>query len=226
MENISFWFALSGGLLSFFSSCVLPLAPVYIAIIAGPDVLDAKTDKRQAHVFLHSLTFVTGFTAVFVALGAGAGLTGVAISVNILTLRRVAGILLLVFGALLLAGQKFPQLNLQKRLAPSQSKATGYLRSLVTGVIFSLAAMSCASYWLGSILTLAFASETAWRGASLLAVYSLGLGIPFLIVGAAFDSITPLLKRIRRYSTAVYFVSGALLITVGILLLTNRLVWF
>lgn len=226
MENISFWFALSGGLLSFFSSCVLPLAPVYIAIIAGPDVLDAKTDKRQAHVFLHSLTFVTGFTVVFVALGAGAGLTGVAISVNILTLRRVAGILLLVFGALLLAGQKFPQLNLQKRLAPSQSKATGYLRSLVTGVIFSLAAMSCASYWLGSILTLAFASETAWRGASLLAVYSLGLGIPFLIVGAAFDSITPLLKRIRRYSTAVYFVSGALLITVGILLLINRLVWF
>ena len=73
---------------------------------------------------------------------------------------------------------------------------------------------------------LALASETAWHGASLLAIYSLGLGIPFLIIGAAFDSIAPLLKRIRRYSTATYFVSGALLITMGILILTNRLFWF
>jgi len=86
--------------------------------------------------------------------------------------------------------------------------------------------MSCATYILGGILMLAMASETAWRGASLLAVYSLGLGIPFLIIGAAFDSIAPLLKRIRRYSTAIYIISGAVLIVVGILILTNRLVWF
>jgi len=68
-------------------------------------------------------------------------------------------------------------------------------------------------------------SETTWYGAYLLAVYSLGLGLPFLIVGAAFDSITPLLKRIHRYSTAIYIFSGALLIAVGILILTNKLVW-
>ena len=73
---------------------------------------------------------------------------------------------------------------------------------------------------------LALASETAWRGASLLAIYSLGLGVPFLIIGAAFDSITPLLKRIRRYSTTIYIISGVVLITMGILLLTNRLIWF
>jgi len=79
---------------------------------------------------------------------------------------------------------------------------------------------------LGGVLTLAGSSATAWRGASLLAVYSLGLGIPFLIIGAAFDFVTPLLKRIRRYSTAIYIISGAVLIVVGILILTNRLVWF
>jgi len=73
---------------------------------------------------------------------------------------------------------------------------------------------------------LALATETAWRGASLLAVYALGLGIPFLIIGAAFDTVAPLLKRVRRHSSAVYFVSGALLITLGILVLTNRLIWF
>jgi len=224
--EITFWVALVAGLLSFLSPCVLPLVPVYIAILTGSDILEAKADKRQARVFLHSLTFVLGFTTVFVSLGAGAGLTGLAISVNILTLRRVAGVLLLVFGALLLAAQRFPQLNFQKHLTPSQSKTTGYLRSFLTGAIFSMVAMSCAAYILGGILMLALASETAWRGASLLAVYSLGLGIPFLIIGAAFDSITPLLKRIRRYSTAVYIVGSALLIIMGILILTNRLIWF
>ena len=226
MEDISLWVALGAGFLSFLSPCVLPLVPIYIAILAGPDILEAKTDKRRAHVFLHSLTFVIGFTTVFIILGAGAGLTGLAIGVNILTLRRVAGILLLVFGALLLAAQKFPQLNFQKRLTPSQGRTTGYLRSFLTGAIFSMVAMSCATYILGGILMLALASETAWRGASLLAIYSLGLGTPFLIIGAAFDSIAPLLKRIRRYSTVINIVSGTLLITIGILVLTNRLIWF
>lgn len=225
MENISFWVALGAGFLSFVSPCVLPLVPVYIAILTGSDVLDAKTDKRQARVFLHSLTFVLGFTAVFVSLGAGAGLTGLAIGVDLLTLRRVAGILLLVFGALLLAAQRFPQLNFEKHLTLSQGRTTGYLRSFLTGVVFSMVAMSCATYILGGILMLALTSETAWRGASLLAVYSLGLGVPFLIIGAAFDKIAPLLKRIRRYSTAVSIVGGALLIVVGILILTNRLVF-
>ena len=226
MENISFWIAFVAGFLSFLSPCVLPLVPVYIAILVGPDVLVAKTDKRRVHVFLHSLVFVAGFTAVFVILGAGAGLTGLAINVSLFTLRRAAGILLMVFGALLLASQRFPQLNFQKHLTPSQSKATGYLRSFLTGAIFSMVAMSCATYILGGILMLALASETAWRGASLLAIYSLGLGIPFLIIGAAFDSIAPLLKRIRRYSTVINIVSGTLLITMGILVLTNRLILF
>jgi cytochrome c-type biogenesis protein len=225
MENISFWVALGAGLLSFLSPCVLPLVPVYIAILTGSDILEAKTDRRQARVFLHSLTFVAGFTAVFVSLGAGAGLTGLAIGVDLLTLRRVAGILLLVFGALLLAAQRFPQLNFEKHLTLSQSRTTGYLRSFLTGVVFSMVAMSCATYILGGILMLALTSETAWRGASLLAVYSLGLGVPFLIIGVAFDSIAPLLKRIRRYSTVINIVSGALLIVVGILILTNRLVF-
>jgi len=108
MENISFWIAFVAGFLSFLSPCVLPLVPVYIAILAGPDVLQDGADKRRAHVFLHSLTFVAGFTSIFVLLGAGAGLTGLAISVDILTLRRAAGILMLVFGGLLLASQRFP----------------------------------------------------------------------------------------------------------------------
>ena len=134
--------------------------------------------------------------------------------------------LLIVFGVFLLVALKVPWLNFEKRLAPSRGTTIGYLRSFLTGGIFSLAWTPCVGPILGGILALALASETAWQGAYLLATYSLGLGLPFLAIGAAFDSVTPWLKRIYRYSTAIYIFSGILLIGVGILILTNRLVWF
>ncbi len=211
--------------MSFASPCVLPLAPVYIAILAGPDVLDAGQAKPRVNILLHSAVFVSGFTAVFVAMGAGAGLTGLAVQVDVFILHRIAAIMLIVFGSLLLAGQRFPHLAFQQRLSPSQVRATGYARSFVIGVIFSMVAMSCASYILGGILMLAFASETAWRGAGLLAVYSLGLGVPFLVMGAAFDVVKPALAHIQRHARALYLASGVLLVVLGILLFNNRLSW-
>ena len=223
MENISAITAFVAGLASFLLPCVLPLAPIYLAILAGPEILEPGADKKNVRVFLHSLTFVAGFSAVFVGLGAGAGLAGLAISINFSLIKQVAGILLIVFGTLFLLSQKVPRLNFQKRLTPSQSTKTGYIRSFATGAIFSMVSMTCATYILGGILMLAAASATAWRGASLLAIYSLGLGIPFLIIGAAFDRVTPLLKRIQRHSKAVYITSGAVLIVLGILVTTGRL---
>ena len=223
MENISTITAFVAGLASFLLPCVLPLAPIYLAILAGPEILEPGADKKNVRVFLHSLTFVAGFSAVFVGLGAGAGLAGLAISINFFLIKQVAGILLIVFGTLFLLSQKVPRLNFQKRLTPSQSTKTGYIRSFATGAIFSMVSMTCATYILGGILMLAAASATAWRGASLLAIYSLGLGIPFLIIGAAFDRVTPLLKRIQRHSKAVYITSGAVLIVLGILITTGRL---
>jgi len=223
MENISAIAAFVAGLTSFLLPCVLPLAPIYLAILAGPEILEPGADKKNVRIFLHSLTFVAGFSAVFVGLGAGAGLAGLAISINFFLIKQVAGILLIVFGTLFLLSQKVPQLNFQKRLTPSQSTKTGYIRSFATGAIFSMVSMTCATYILGGILMLAAASATAWRGASLLAIYSLGLGIPFLIIGAAFDRVTPLLKRIQRHSRAVYITSGAVLIVLGILVTTGRL---
>ena len=224
MENISTLAALGAGFVSFLSPCVLPLVPIYLAGLAGPEILEAKTDKRSAHIFLHSLTFVIGFTAVFVILGAGAGLAGFAISTHISIIQRVAGILLIVFGAFLLVSQKLPQLNFLKRLAPSQSKTTGYLRSFVTGAIFTMVLTPCVGPILAGVLTLAVASETASQGAALLGVYSLGLGIPFLIIGAAFDAVLPLLRRLQRYSRVIYIISGILLIVLGILTVTGRLI--
>jgi len=225
MEEVSFLVAFSAGLLSFLSPCVLPLVPVYLASLAGPEIFDVKVARKRMPIFLHSLSFVLGFSIVFTILGAAAGLVGFTISAHLAVIRQIAGSLLIVFGLFILAALKIPWLNFEKRLNPSLGTTTSYLRSFLTGGIFSIAWTPCVGPILGGILTLALGSETAWQGAYLLATYSLGLGLPFLIMGMAFDFITPLLKRIHRYSTAIYIISGLLLIAVGILILTNRLVW-
>lgn len=225
MEQIPLLVAFSAGLLSFLSPCVLPLVPVYLASVCGPEILESQASRGRVPVFFHSLSFVVGFAVVFIILGASVGLAGFAIGSHLLTLK-IAGSLLIVFGLFLLAALKFPWLNYEKRLTPYRRVTTGYLRSLLIGAIFSLAWTPCVGPILGGILTLAWSSETAWRGAYLLATYSLGLGVPFLVIGATFDSIRPLLKHIHRYSTLSYIVSGLFLIVVGILILTNSLTWF
>ncbi|MFC1943644.1 cytochrome c biogenesis CcdA family protein [Chloroflexota bacterium] len=226
MENIPLLVAFGAGLLSFLSPCVVPLVPVYLASLAGPEILETGAKKNRLSIFLHSLSFVGGFSIIFVTLGVIAGLTGFAISPNSALLNKIAGSLLIAFGLFMLAARKLPWLNYEKRLTPSLRATTGYLRSFLVGAVFSLAWTACVGPILGGILALALDSATAWHGAYLLALYSLGLGLPFLIIGVAFDSIAPLLKRIYRYSTVVYIISSVLLIAVGVLILTNNLNWF
>jgi cytochrome c-type biogenesis protein len=226
MEHIPLLVAFTAGLVSFLSPCVLPLVPVYLASLCGPEILEPKANKGRIPIFFHSLSFVVGFSAVFILLGTSAGLAGFALSSNLALIRKISGGLLIAFGLFLLATLKIPWLNFEKRLTPSLSTTTSYLRSFLIGAIFSFAWTPCVGPILGSILTLALSSDTAWQGTYLLGTYSLGLGLPFLIMGLAFDSITPLLKRIRRYSAAIYIVSGLLLIAVGISILTNSLTWF
>ena len=226
MEHIPLLVAFGAGLLSFLSPCVLPLVPVYLASLCGPEILETGSARSRIPIFFHSLSFVIGFSLVLVTLGAGVGLVGFAVGFHFTLIRKIAGSLLIVFGLFLFAALKVPWLNYEKRLTPSLGNTTGYLRSLLTGAIFSLAWTPCVGPILGGILTLAWGSETVWHGVYLMATYSLGLGVPFLIIGAAFDSISPLAKRIYRYSTPIYMVSGLLLIAVGILILTNNLIWF
>jgi len=218
--------AFVAGLASFLSPCVLPLAPVYLASLAGPEIFDSEIKRKRLPIFLHSLSFVIGFSMVFTILGAIAGLVGFAISPHSLVIRLISGSLLIVFGLFMLAALKVPWLNYERRLTPSLGITTGYLRSFLTGSIFCLAWIPCVSPILGGILALALDSATVWRGTYLLAVYSLGLGLPFLVMGVAFDFITPLLRNINRYSSWIYVISGVLLIAVGILILTNKMSWF
>jgi len=217
--------AFGAGLVSFVSPCVLPMVPVYLASLAGPEVLEAQAATSRRPVFLHSLSFVLGFALVFTMMGAAAGLVGIVINPNSPLVQKIAGGLLIAFGLFMLAALKIPQLNYERHLSPSLGTTSGYLRSFLTGGIFTLAWTPCVSPILGGILTLALGSETAWNGAYLLLTYSLGLGLPFLVIGAAFSSIRPLLKNIHRYSSLVYTISGILLVSVGIVILTGNLSW-
>ena len=226
MEQPPLLAAFGAGLLSFVSPCVLPLIPVYLASLVGPEIFEPKGKRFRLPIFLHALSFVVGFSIVFTLFGAGAGLLGSVLSSYLTVMNQIVGSLLIVLGLFLLAAQKVTWLNFEKRLAPSRGATIGYLRSFLTGGIFTIAWTPCVGPILGGILTLALGSETAWQGAHLLAIYSLGLGLPFLAIGAAFDSVTPLLKRIQRYATVIYIVSGVLLIGIGILVVTNKLSLF
>ena len=225
MENVSLIFAFTAGVGSFLSPCIVPLVPTYFASLYGPELMDTGTPRSRITLFLHSLSFVVGFSLLFATLGAIAGITGYAISLSSVLLNRVAGSLLIAFGVFMLAALKVPWLNYEKRLNISLSNTTGYLRSFLIGAIFSMAWTACVGPILAGILALASVKATAWQGAYLLAIYSLGLGLPFLIIGAAFDSLTPLLRRISRYSRLIYIVSSLLLMVMGVLVLTNRINW-
>jgi cytochrome c-type biogenesis protein len=225
MTQIPYIVAFTGGLLSFFSPCVLPLVPAYLANLAGITAIDPQTRRSYLPALFHSLSFVLGFSLIFIGLGASVGLIGTTITAHSTLLRQIAGGLIIAFGVFLVAAFKLPWLNYEKRLKTTTSSSPGYLRSIGIGAAFALGWTPCIGPILGAILTLACSSQTMAEGALLLTIYSLGLGIPFIVLGLAWGAIMPLWKSINRYLGVISIVSGVLLIIVGILILTNNLAW-
>ena len=217
---ITFLTAFAAGILSFLSPCILPLVPVYLANIAGASVLTPAPPDRR-HIFLHTVSFIVGFSLVFIALGASLGVLGAAVPQEVL--EKVGGALLITFGIFLIAATKVPWLNYEKRLDFARAKGTGYLRSLLIGVIFSLGWIPCTSPILGSIMILAASSQTAWQGVYLLLAYCLGLGLPFIAVGLALGAASRYIRWLSRHAFITSLVAAVLLISVGILMLTGYL---
>ncbi|MBM3141985.1 MAG: cytochrome C biogenesis protein CcsB [Chloroflexi bacterium] len=225
MTQIPYIVAFIGGLLSFFSPCVLPLVPAYLANLAGVTAIDPQTRKSYLPALFHSLSFVLGFSLIFIGLGASVGLIGTTITAHSALLRQIAGGLIIAFGVFLIAAFKLPWLNYEKRLNTTVGSNPGYLRSIGIGAAFALGWTPCIGPILGAILTLAWSSQTIGQGALLLTIYSLGLGIPFIILGLVWGAIMPWWKNINRHLGTISIVSGVLLIIVGILILTGNLAW-
>ena len=217
MTEVSYPIAFGAGIAAFISPCVLPLVPIYIANIGGVVSLSVETKRRT--ILIHTTSFVIGFSIVYIMLGASIGLFGMFVPNNIV--RIIGGAVLIIFGIYLLAALKIPKLNLEIGLSRPFWGKIGYLRSALMGAVFSVGIGTCAYGTLGLILTMAATSQTAAKGALLLTVYSLGLGLPFIGVGLALGSALPLLRWFRRHSTATSITSSILLIIIGSLMLAN-----
>jgi cytochrome c-type biogenesis protein len=224
-QEITFGAAFLAGILSFISPCVLPLVPAYLANLAGSTAIETETRTSRWPALFHSLCFVLGFTIIFVVLGASVGLIGTVITAQAAILRYVAGGAIILMGIFIILALKIPWLNYEKRLHFKSSRNPGYLRSVLIGAAFALGWTPCVGPVLGSILALAWSSHDVLLGAQLLIVYSLGMGIPFIIIGLAWGSVMPLWKTINKHLGIISIVSGVLLIILGILILTDNLSW-
>jgi cytochrome c-type biogenesis protein len=216
---LSFMVAFVAGLLSFLSPCVLPLVPSYVGFITGMTLPEISGRRRAA--LLHALLFVAGFSLVFVLLGASATALGRALNYYQVWLQRVGGVLIIIFGFLCLGVFKVGVLN-QERRVQLDRKPVGYLGSALVGVAFGAGWTPCIGPVLGAILGLAATTSDVTRGMQLLAVYSAGLALPFLIAAVAVESFLDWFQRFRRYLPWVMRLSGVILIVVGVLLVTGE----
>lgn len=223
-ENVTLLAAFIAGFLSFVSPCVLPLIPGYISFVSGATLEDMRAGGGAARrqVLLSSLAFVLGFSLVFVALGASATAIGRFIFDKQPILSKVAGALIIVFGLHMMGVFRLAFLENEKR-AQSQRKPAGPIGALLVGIAFAFGWTPCIGPILAGILVVAGSRETIGEGVLLLAVYSLGLGVPFLLTSLAIDRFFSVAAAIRRHYHAIELTSGGLLVAIGLLIFTGQL---
>lgn len=223
-SNPSWIVAFVAGLASFLSPCVLPLVPAYIGYLSGQAVLADEQQRTLAErfaTFLHALAFVVGFSAVFILLGVAMGGLGHLLRSD--WVRWIGGLVMVFFGLALVGLVKLPFLYTERRVYFRARPGWGYLSSLLVGVSFAAGWTPCIGPAVGGILALGANQETVVQAALLLAVYSVGLGVPFLLVGLVIDRAALLLRRLQRAMRIVQIVTGVALTLFGVLLFMDWL---
>ncbi|MDI1343162.1 MAG: cytochrome c biogenesis CcdA family protein [Pseudolabrys sp.] len=223
--DVSYLAALIAGLISFLSPCVLPLVPPYLVYLAGTSLerfadREPEPQVRRETVIAAGL-FVLGFSTVFVALGASASVVGSLIRAYSGPLATIAGILIIVMGLHFLGLTQIALLHRQKRV--EVAKPVGLWGAYVMGLAFAFGWTPCIGPILAAILAVAASEQTVTKGASLLAVYSLGLGIPFLAAAFAIEPFAAFMARFKKHLRRVEQAMGALLVLTGIAFLTGSL---
>jgi cytochrome c-type biogenesis protein len=225
-QEITLLAAFAAGFLSFVSPCVLPLIPGYISFVSGVSVEEMRGDAAPAtsrlQIFITSLAFVLGFSIVFVSLGASATAIGKFLFAKLPLLSKIAGVILIVFGLHTMGVFRLAFLESEKRVH-SQRKPAGPLGAILVGIAFAFGWTPCIGPILGGILAIAGSKNSVGEGITLLAIYSMGLGIPFLITSLAINQFFGAAKKIRRYYHAIELTSGVLLIAIGVLIMTGQL---
>jgi cytochrome c-type biogenesis protein len=224
-DNVSLIAAFGAGFLSFISPCVLPLIPGYLSFVSGVSLEEMRGDQALAarrQVIVTSLAFVLGFSLVFIALGASASALGRFLFRNSTLLERIAGALVIVIGLHTMGVFRLPFLETEKRLQAGTKPKT-LTGAVLVGMAFGFGWTPCIGPILSGILVLAGSKETVWEGVVMLAVYSLGLGIPFLLTALAINKFFAASSRIRKHYHAIEVTSGLLLVGIGLLLFTGQM---
>jgi len=227
MTDVSLLAAFGAGILSFISPCVLPLVPGYISFVSGvsfdqmqaADAASRAATRRQ--MLITSLAFVLGFSVVFISLGASATAIGHLLRHQKTILERIAGAVIIIFGLHLAGIFRIKWLDKDTRVQTSGRPASP-IGAFLVGLAFAFGWTPCIGPILGGILAIAGSKNSVGEGVGLLAVYSAGLGIPFLVTSLAIDRFFVASKRIRKYYKPIEIASGALLVVLGVLIFTNR----
>ena len=223
-ENVSVIVALSAGIISFLSPCILPLIPSYIAFITGVSIeeLSLEENLRQVRkkVIANSLMFILGFSLIFIALGASATFLGQFLAQNIRWFEIIGGAVVILFGIHFAGIFRLRFLDKEKKVH-LKKKPLGYLGTCLVGIAFGAGWMPCVGPILGSILTMAATTQNILKGIILLAFYSIGIGLPFFISGLIIHKFFEYFKTIRKYFKIITIIGGILLIIVGILLISG-----
>jgi cytochrome c-type biogenesis protein len=226
VTNITFVGAFIAGLLSFLSPCVLPLIPSFITYITGISFAELQADHPTHEVrrrtIIHSLLFIAGFTCIFVVLGASASFIGSFLQSHMYAIRKVGGILIILFGIHLSGLVPIDFLLGDKRFVV-KNRPAGYIGSFLIGVAFAAGWTPCIGPILASILMVAATEDTIWQGIALLFTYSLGLGIPFFLSALAMHQFLVIFNRFKKYIRMFEITTGIFLIIVGIIVFTNSL---
>jgi cytochrome c-type biogenesis protein len=213
--------ALAAGFVSFLSPCVLPLVPGYLSTVIGVTPNDLKAGVGVRRVLVPSLLFIASFSLIFILLGLSATVIGSTLNEHKQLLNHVGGAVIIALGVVFLAS---PFINMLNREWHSETllRLAGKGGPLVAGAAFAIAWTPCTSITLGAILTQAAVSSSAAHGALLLAFYSLGLAIPFLLIAVAFERMTGALAVVKRHFPVIIGIGGAVMIVLGVLIVTGE----
>ena len=225
--DISYAGAAGAGLLSFLSPCVLPLVPAYLCFVAGTSLdrlvaAEGMDPAMTRRVFVSALAFVIGFSTVFIIMGASASALNRLILEHIDIIGKIAGAVIVLFGLHYMGLLKIPLLYREARINTVE-RPTSIIGAYVIGLAFAFGWTPCVGPILATILTVAASRDQLGFGVSLLAVYALGLGIPFLLAALAVKPFMSFMQKFRRHLHKVEMVAGALLVATGILIFTNSL---
>ncbi|MBC2705262.1 cytochrome c biogenesis protein CcdA [Desulfobacula sp.] len=222
-ENITYPAALFAGLLSFFSPCILPLIPAYFSFITGLSLDELTEDKKETRqkVILSTLFYVAGFSFIFILFGASASFLGGFASKYSWVIRYMGGGIILVFGLHLLGVINIKGFNFEKKIHVKE-KPLHLMGTFVIGMAFGAGWSPCIGPMLGSILIVAGNQDSVLEGVALLAVYSAGLAVPFLIMSFFINSILEIMKQTTKFIGVINKISGILLIAIGLLLIFDK----